>query len=217
MKYVLAPHFRDGSVPAVFCGVNWSAAQYDLPRASVTGIVEVVPIEETLRVVREQFPKSRTLRVLSEDSVSERNNRALLDSKYRGLGFSPTYSLVRDFASWKTEFRRAQSDADVSYLPTNGGIQGWDDAEARRWVKASVRRPVATCDDFMMPYVAFGLTKVASEQGERAAEAALQILNGTPVSNLALERNRQVQCFVNPEIASRIGLTVPAALNCRVP
>ena len=214
VKYVLAPHFRQGPIPAVFCGVNWSATQYGLPTANVTGMLEVVPIEETLQEVRRVFPSTRRLCVLSENSTSERSNRDLLEPKYRALGFETQYVLVDDFDQWKRAFLDAQQNQDVVYLPTNGAIRGWDAAAAMEWVRGNIRKPVVTCDDFMMPYAVFGLTKIAREQGEFAARAALEILSGKRPADIPVVSNRQTRCLVNPDLAGRIGFRAPAGRSC---
>jgi gluconate transporter len=207
VKYVVAPNFRNGPFPVVFCGVNWSAEQYGLPADNVTGMLEVVPVEDALRDLMSAFPKSRKLRILSEDSTSERSNRELLDPKYRALGLEPSYSLVPDFAAWKDEFLRAQTEADLIYLPTNGAIRGWDAPAARDWVRKQIRKQVFTCDDFMLPYAAYGLTKVAREQGEWAARTALRILAGARPADIPIVRNEQTRCFVNSGLASAIGFS----------
>jgi Gnt-I system high-affinity gluconate transporter/Gnt-II system L-idonate transporter len=217
VKYVLAPHYRNGPIPAVFCGVNSSARQYGLPTANVTGMLEVVPIEETLREVQRARPGTRRLRVLSEDSVSERSNRELLDPKYRALGLDPTYALVREFADWKRAFVAGQQEADVTYLPTNGAVQGWDAEAAVEWVRRNIRKPVVTCDDFMMPYAAFGLTKVGREQGEWAARSSLAILRGKPPGAIPMVSNERTRCFFNPDLAGRIGFRAPPGRDCAVP
>jgi hypothetical protein len=33
-------------------------------------------------------------------------------------------------------------------------------------LKKNIKIPIVTCDDFMMPFAVFGLTKVAKEQGD---------------------------------------------------
>lgn len=215
VKFVLAPNYRVGPIPAVFCGVNWSARQYGLPTANVTGMLEVVPIEETLRQVRQMFPGTRRLCVLSEDSTSERSNRELLTPRYRALGFDLRYVLTTDFEEWKRAFAEAQNTADVVYLPTNGAIRDWHAAAAAEWVRAHIRKPVVTCDDFMMPYAVFGLTKVAREQGEWAARTALQILRGTKrPGDIPVVENQQTRCYWNPGLAARIGFRPPSGRAC---
>jgi ABC-type uncharacterized transport system substrate-binding protein len=146
--------------------------------------------------------------------VSERSNRALLEPRYKALGFEPDFALVTDFEAWKREFAQAQEEADVVYLPTNGAIRGWNEEEAKAWVAVQIRKPVITCDDFMMAYCAFGLTKVAREQGEWAARTALRILAGEAPARIPATRNTQTKCYVNPALAARIRFQAPARLAC---
>jgi ABC-type uncharacterized transport system substrate-binding protein len=209
VKHLVVPQLKDGPVPVVFCGVNWSADAYGLPAANVTGMVEVVPILETLDTVRRHLPVARRLFVLSEDSLSEAANRRHLDPLYRRAGWDVTWSLVGDYATWKREFRRGQA-WDVVYLPTNGAVAGWDDADARRFVGETICRPVVTCDDFMIPYAVLGLVKVAREQGEWAGRAALEILAGRRPSDIPLVHNTQTRALFNADLAARIGF-VPNA------
>ncbi len=204
VKYVVSPFYKDGPFPVVFCGVNWSADPYGLPTANVTGMVEVVPVLETIELARKYFPGISRLGVLSEDSLSEQNNKLLLQPKYKALGLDVTYVTVKDYAGWKREFERLQGLVDIVYLPTNGAITDWNATDARAFVKAQTRKPVIASDDFMMPYAVFGLTKSQVEQGEWAARTALEILAGRKPSQIAVVRNRRRIAYVNATLAAAI-------------
>jgi ABC-type uncharacterized transport system substrate-binding protein len=205
VKYVVVPHYKDGPIPVVFCGVNWSADPYGLPTPHVTGMVEVSPILEALDIVRRRYPGTRRLGILTERTLTEDAERAWLEPKYRDFGFEVSYAMVSDFASWKREFQRLNSQSDVVFMPTNGAIDGWDDAEARTFVERNIRKPVVTVVDFMMPFAVFGLTKIAREHGEWAARAALDILSGKRPGDIPVVRNRRRQAWFNPTLAAKIG------------
>ena len=207
VKYLVVPHFKGKEIPVVFCGVNWSASQYGLPASNVTGMLEVLPLKENLHQVKLFNPEARKMLVLSENSTSEQNNKVLLDTLFRAAGFEPEYTLVNEFADWKTAFIAANQNFDLIYLPTNGSIKNWDKSEAVETVSQNIKVPVITCDDFMMPYCIFGMTKVAAEQGEWAAKTALQILDGKRISEIPLTRNKQSKVFVNQELAAKIGFS----------
>ncbi|GAA4399110.1 hypothetical protein GCM10023187_10490 [Nibrella viscosa] len=115
VREVVVPYLKHTATPVVFCGVNWSAEGYGLPVANVTGMLEVVPIRETLETMRRYYPTA------------------------------------------------------------NGSIRGWQNDEAKAFVARTLRRPVVAGDDFIMPIAVYGQTKVAREQGEWAAQTALQI------------------------------------------
>jgi ABC-type uncharacterized transport system substrate-binding protein len=205
VKYVVVPFFKEGPLPVVYCGVNWSAQAYGLPNANVTGMVEVYPILEALDLVRKYYPRARKLGVLSEDSLSEQSNKTLLEPKYRALGFEVTSVLVPDFASWKRELARLQDEVDVVYVATQAAVRDWNDAAARAFVRATLRKPALATDEFMMPYAVLGLVKTQVEQGEFAARAALEILGGKKPSEIPEARNRRRKAYLNPVLAAQIG------------
>jgi ABC-type uncharacterized transport system substrate-binding protein len=218
VKYLVVPHFKNGPIPVVFCGVNWSCDQYGLPTDHVTGMLEVLPLEESLQTWKEYYPEMKQLVVLSENTTSERSNKELMDPLYKAEGFSVRYALVDTFDQWKEEFKTAQENADLVYLPTNGAIKNFKETEAREFVEQTIKVPSFTCDDFMMPYAVLGLTKVAKEQGEWAAETAMDILQGKDPAEIEVTKNKQTQCYFNPVLAQEIGFTPNEELraNCTV-
>lgn len=168
-------------------------------------MLEVLPLKENLQQIKQFNPEARKMLVLSENSTSEQNNRVLLDTLFRSEGFEPEYTQVNEFAEWKTAFIAANQNFDLIYLPTNGSIKNWDKTEAVETVSQNIKVPVITCDDFMMPYCVFGMTKVAAEQGEWAANTALQILAGKPIGEISLTRNKKSTVWLNKKIAEKIG------------
>jgi ABC-type uncharacterized transport system substrate-binding protein len=206
VKYMRDFMVDNNEIPFVFCGVNWSAEQYQLPRENVTGMLEVLPLKQAIGQLKAIYPQSKTLAVVSENSLSEQNNTLLLDTLYRNMGLKLVYFLVDDFDDWKAAFIKAQSKADLIYLPTNGAIKGWDNKTARKFVAGHISKPSFTCDDFMMPYVVFGLTKIPFEQGEWAANAAKKILAGTKPADIPFTPNSQSKAWLNPLLAKKTGV-----------
>ncbi len=205
VKYLIKPYYNtNNKIPVVFCGINWSVNQYDLSFLNTTGMLEVLPLRESLVFVNQYFPGEVKLAILSENSLSERNNTALLDTLYKNLGFEPTYFLTDKFSEWKEMFIKANAEADIIYLPTNGSIKGWDQQEAITFIQEFIKKPIFTCDDFMMDYCVFGFTKVAKEQGVWAAETAKQILNGVPPSKIPVTQNRLTNTWFNSDLALTI-------------
>lgn len=204
VKYLAEPFLKDSRAPVVFCGVNWSADQYELPGDRVTGMLEVLPLKESLLFVKSHYPEASRIAILSENSLSEQNNTILLDSLYKNAGFEPVYLMADDFAKWKSAFISANMTEDVIYLPTNGSIKGWNDVEARKFVTENIKKPVFTCDDFMMDYCVFGFTKVPREQGTWAAVTAMQILAGKSPSEIPVSRNSQKIIWFNEVNAGKI-------------
>ena len=205
VKYLVKPFYDKSDMPIVFCGVNWSAEQYNLSMSHITGMLEVLPLREVLVFINMYYPGAKKLTVLSENSLSEKNNIRLLDTLYINAGFKTSYLLAEDFDNWKRMFLKANEESDIIYLTTNGAIKGWNDLEAQKFIEANIKKPLFTCDDFMMPYCVFGFTKVPIEQGIYAAETAKKILKGLSPSHIPLERNKQTETWFNPKLAQIIG------------
>jgi ABC-type uncharacterized transport system substrate-binding protein len=202
---VVLPYLLGGSTPVVFCGVNWSAAGYGLPDQNVCGMLEVLPLQRALADLGRHYPDASRLYVLSENTLSEQQNRILLDTLYRNAGFQPEYHLVDHYAGWKAGFAEANDQAGLLYLPTNGGILDWDSLDAIAFVRDHLRIPVFTCDGFMMPYAVAGYLKVPEEQGIWVGRTALRILEGTAPREIGLHRNSEYEIQCNPVLAGIIG------------
>ena len=94
----------------------------------------------------------------------------------------------------------------------NAGIEGWDDDEAARFVRQNARIPSGSVQPWMAPYVLIAYTKNAQEQGEWAAQAALQILNGASPSAIPMATNKRGNMIINSQLAQRLQLEIPASL-----
>ncbi|MCW5964943.1 MAG: hypothetical protein KIT83_12965 [Bryobacterales bacterium] len=210
MIHLVAPHLRAGPTPVLFCGVNWTASPYEVPNRYVSGMIEVLPVEETLRMVLGVKPECKELFILSEDSASERKSRAFLDPIYWRNGLSTTYGLVPDFDHWKKAFRWANDHADLIFFITNGAIREWDKQAAVNHIREWMRIPVFTCDEHMMPFAVVGRVKVAKEQGEWVAQQALRVIDGASPAEIPLARNQKSQLLTNPEMAALIQYPLPA-------
>lgn len=213
VKYVVAPHFKDGPIPVVFCGVNWSCEQYGLPTENVTGMLEVLPLDHAFTTLKQIYPNAKKLTILSENSTSEHNNKRILDPLYKEHGFEPTYVMVDNYSDWKKAFIKANNSADLIFFVTNGAIRYWNPDDAVPFVAEQIKKPVFTADDFMMDYAVFGFTKVAKEQGLWAAEKAINIINGASPKDIEVTKNQQAKTLINQKLAEKINFIKPANLT----
>jgi ABC-type uncharacterized transport system substrate-binding protein len=212
VKYIIAPNFRKGPIPVVFCGVYWSCHQYGLPTAFVTGMLEVLPVKESLELLRKTYPEMKKITVLSGNSSPDRKNIKILETLFREEGLVTETDLVDNFDSWKQFFAAANKNSDVVFLPSNGAISGWKDTEAWEFMYKNIRKPTFTCDESMMRFAVFGMTKVEREQGEWAAKTALAILADKKPSDFPVAVNRQTRGYINPILADVIEFKPEAGL-----
>lgn len=209
MQHLVAPHLREGPTPVLFCGVNWTADPYAVPNKFVTGMLEVLPVEETIRLVKAQLPDIKDLFVLSEDSLAEQKNRRYLDPIYWRCGLSTTYGLVPDFEEWKQAFRWANRNTQVVFFGTHGAIRHWDEEAAVAFIREHIRVPVFSCNEWMIRYSVVGRVKVAREPGDWLAQQALRVLNGTKPEEIPLSRNKESRVLGNQDLAARVHFELP--------
>ncbi|NND08792.1 MAG: hypothetical protein HKN87_20655 [Saprospiraceae bacterium] len=212
IKYLVAPNFHNDPLPIVFCGVNWTADQYDLAHCNITGILELLPVAESLHTLKFYYPKMQKLLVLNENTTTSRKTKPLLDNLLSEIGFSVQQALVHDFEDWKSAFIEGNANFDVMYLQTRGAIKNWDHEEALKIIDQHIRIPLFTCEDFMMTYAVFGLTQVSKEQGMWAAETAKEILKGTGPEEIPISKNQMSTVWINTRLAEKIDFTPDEAL-----
>jgi ABC-type uncharacterized transport system substrate-binding protein len=208
IQNVVVPFYKDFDAPILFCGINWSAETYKLPKESVTGMLEVLPVEHCVSLIRKAGNAITAITVLSEKSLGEERNKAELVPLFESLGLRVRYVMVENFDTWKSEFKKSQKDSSVIFLPTNGAISGWDRDEAMDFVSKEGRIPSFTCDDFMIDYCAFGLMKISKEQGEWISEQARKVLKGASVKNIPITKNRLFECTLNDSLCDATGLKI---------
>lgn len=206
VAYVVSAYLKDVPTPVVYCGVNWTADQYDLPESHITGMLEVLPFEQGIELTKTFHPEIQNVYVLSENSNSEQKNIQYIAEICDDLDLDLHYKLVKDFDAWKKGFLEGNESSDLVYIPTNGAISDWDEEQAINFIKENIKKPVMSCDDFMMPYCVFGLTKVQSEQGVWAAETAISILDGKDPASIPQAKNKQTQIWFNPTLADIINI-----------
>ncbi len=64
----------------------------------------------------------------------------------------------------------------------------------------------------MAPFVLVTLAKSGKEQGEWAAQTALSILDGTPVSEIPVTQNKKGKLIVNLVLAGKLGIVFPPSI-----
>jgi hypothetical protein len=203
-KYLIAPYYKDADLPFVFCGLNWDASTYGFPYSNVTGMVEVSPIPQIVRLLR-GYARGDRLGYLTEDTLTKRKELEYHEKLF-GIAYDKVY-LANDFAEWKEMFLRAQDEVDMLVILGVAKLTDFDDDEARSLAEAQTRIPSGTDFAWLMPISMLGVGKLPEEQGRWAALAALKILDGTPPSRIPLAHNKEGKLYFNRKIAARLGIT----------
>jgi ABC-type uncharacterized transport system substrate-binding protein len=202
-KYLLMPHFRNAAIPFVFCGLNWDASIYGLPFTNTTGMVEVSPIPQIVRLLR-QHARGPRIGFLAEDTETKRKE-LLHHERIFGLRYEKAY-FVSSFAEWKDAFLQAQKDVDLLLALGVGALADWNVEAAAAFAEQVSTIPTGTDFGWLMPVSMIGVAKSPEEQGRWAAHAALRIIDGVLPNQIPLTYNREGELLFNPRIAHRLGV-----------
>ena len=211
---VLKPYFKDSTVPFVFCGVNWSTKAHGLPYANATGMIEISPVKQLAQELKKVNKKIKSGIYLAGDVAADQENYQIFADFYKEEGVELKPALVKTFDDWKTAFKKASKEGFI-LVANNAGIEGWKDEEVAKTIAQSSKTLTATNHDYMVKYVAMGLTKIAEEQGEWAAKVAVDMLHGTSAKDIPVVVNRQWNYYLNEKLIKKLGFNVSKEMKQR--
>ena len=204
-KYLIEPYYKNSSVPFVFCGVNWDASVYGYPYQNVTGMVEVTPIPQLISYLQ-QYVKGDKIGFLAPD---------LLTAKKEAENYKKIFQLnlveyyAKDIEDYKKGYLELQQKSDMLILDSQGGLYDDKKDDLSAFIQNQTRIPSGTTYDFMAPFALITFAKIAKEQGQWAALAALKIIKGTSPSAIPIEKNKEGELMINIRIAKKLGIEIP--------
>jgi ABC-type uncharacterized transport system substrate-binding protein len=211
-RYLVMPHLKNAAAPVVFCGINWTVEPYGFPYPNTTGMVEIGPVEPLAKEVRTVVPNARQGIFLSAEEMTQNKEAALNQKVYAKHGITILHRPVQTMAEWEKAFLEAQK-ADFIILGNNAGINDWSHERALALVTQKGKKFTVSYLDWMAPYTMLTMAKIAGEQGDWAARAALRILKGARPNSIPIAANQRWNIFVNPTLLQETGFTLPADIK----
>lgn len=203
-KYLVMPFYKGADLPFVFAGVNWDASVYGYPYANVTGMVEVSPAPELVEQLR-VYAKGDKVGFLGLDVLTSRKE---VENYKKVFGLESENYFAKDYEDWKKAFVAMQDKVDMMIIDADHGLFNDHKADMAKFVQANTKIPTGTVYDFMAEYAVIGFTKLSVEQGEWAANAAVEILGGTKPADIEIARNEKGRLIVNAKLAGSAGIEV---------
>ena len=210
-RYVIQAHFKDHDIPFIFSGVNWTADEYGFPYSNVTGMIEVAPIYPLLDKVQELIPTATKAVYIGADTFTEKKNLARFTSALEKRDIQLDSYLVNTTREWLIAYKKGQ-DYDFVIIGSKSGINAWDHEKVGSAIKPISSKLSVTNHTWMMPYTMLGFTKVPEEHGEWAAQAALSVLNGVELSQIAIVPNRKWDIWTNLSLLKSSNINLPEGL-----
>ncbi len=211
-KYLIQPYYKNQALPFVFCGINWTVAEYGFPYSNVTGMIEVALISPMLEQAREISGGGRRAFYIGAATLTEEKNLKRFQEATAEMGLGLRSALVRTRDDWLAAYREAQ-DYNFVILGSNAGINDWDDSVVLAEVLEQTRKLSVTNHGWMMPFTLLGITKVPEEQGEWAAKVALYIMDGAAPSSIPIVANSRRDIWVNEAILKATSIFLPERVS----
>lgn len=180
--------------PIVFCGINNFEPAWAPAGSGITGVVEATDLARTIRLMRDLQPGLAELAVVTDEVATGKLHRQAVIDLFDAGDASVDGLVMKDLSGLTAEQLEAElaglgSDSAVLHMSLYRDTAGrnFTAEDGISFVVDRSEQPVYVLWDFMVvDGVVGGHVTSGSEQGRVAAEMALEILDGTPVDDLAI-------------------------------
>ncbi|MDQ7074393.1 MAG: ABC transporter substrate binding protein [Gammaproteobacteria bacterium] len=201
-KYLVKPYLKDGSIPVVFCGINWSVKEYGYPYKNATGMIEVAPVQPLINEAKKVLQNPKKALYLTSDVKSSRKDFKQFARLFSLAGIQLKGRFAETMQEWKRGFKDAQN-YDFIIIGSNGGINDWQRDSVLSFVQQQSTKFSLAFHNWMAPFAMVTFNKIAEEQGEWAATVAIEILNGADPQQIPISPNRRWKIYANPQLLAK--------------
>jgi ABC-type uncharacterized transport system substrate-binding protein len=198
----------------VFCAVSEDPSKFGFPAPNVTGIMERVNFAGGVELLNRIKPVKRMALLSCKDTKSTGVFGHINAGKFAVNVVDSV--LASTFDEWKAAVLRFNTSVDAvaiyNYHTLKRGTETTSMAplDVMVWTRENLKLPSIGFQSFTVNDGALaGLAEDGVEQGERAAQYALKILDGTPASSLPVVHNTVGQRLVNKDTAAKLGIALP--------
>jgi len=207
-KYVIVPYLKDSKIPVVFCGVNWDCSVYGFPVNNITGMVEVTLVSQVIDIL-DDYAAGKRIGYIASNNITEEKNTSNI-KKFFNLDLN--IQLCNTVAEFKEKYNLLQEQTDIVLLSEVQSLKGFDSDDVIRFIQKNTRVPTGGLFTFLAPLVLVTCAATGVEQGEWAAQTALEILNGTSPADIPVVKNKKAKIYLNMTLAKNLGIKFPMDL-----
>lgn len=224
-QYVAKYYLNKAKPAIVFCGVNNNPKDYGyIEKDNVTGMVEKLFLNKTIRLFQKINPKAKNFAVMTDDSITSTGALKHMRAEVAESNINiVAYAQPKTFSDWKTTAKELskKTDAIIVYtyhtVKNDEGTAVIDSKKIIKWMRHNINTPVLgllsfSVDDGVMG----GVFEATIEHGENSAKMALDILKGQDVKQMPfLEASKSVSAFNISQIKER-GFLVDQSLETEI-
>jgi len=185
------------------------------PGGNVTGLSDMVNVKQQLALIREFMPDLKTLGVLynpgESNSVSIVN---ALKEEASKIGIAVVESPAPKSSDVMIASKQLVGKAEAIYCPTDNTIVSAFESVVRVGVDAQL--PVFAADTGSVERGAVAAVGYNyAELGRQTGDIVVRILKGEKAGSIDVKQAEGTDLFVNPKMADRMGIKVPASVLAR--
>ncbi len=208
------PYLKDKvKTPVMFCAVNANPKEYGYPASNVSGILERNFVRESIAFAKQIVPSIKTVGFLAKDSPSGRAILKQVEAEADTyLTKSAGFRLVRTIEEMLMVLEEFQKTSDALFISATNGIldadgKPLDNQAVTRIVSESYKKPLIGANDFHVKYgVLCAVAKSGEAQGKIAAELLLKAMNGTPIKQIPVTKNKYGRRMLNVTAMKNLGI-----------
>ena len=208
----VVPYLKDKvKTPVMFCGVNAEPEKYGYPAVNVSGILERLHIGESIAFVQQLLPAIKTFGVIMRDSPS---SKGVLRQIEKQSGTYPAefiaFKQPRTLADATAMAEDLKKRCDILFMASMEGVtdingRPLEDREVMPIVAKTFGKPTIASNSYNVRFAALcAVVKTGQEQGSTAARMLLKVMQGKPVSQFPITRNRNGKRMINVSVMKEL-------------
>lgn len=200
VKYVLQPHFKNTKTPVAFCGLNETVTTYGLPYQNATGMVEVAGFSQLIHKLLQLNANTQKIAYLSSYGITEEKAMASFEEMAKSFDIKTALYKTYSEAEWRKTFKELNADTSVDFILMGRTVTlpKWHGEKNLAFVKQETQKATVSLNPGLLPFSVLGATKSPEEQGRWAALVAIELLKGTPASEIPVIPNQSIQYWYHP-------------------
>ena len=218
-KDFVLPYIKGkADAPVIFGGVNAEPDAYGYPTDQISGILDRFHISESIAFAQQLVPTIKTVGFILKESPTARLIHNQVENERENYSAEITgFHMVKTLAEALSTAAEKKKNTDLLYVAVLSGVTDSDgeplnEKQAVRTVADAFGGPTTTnLKGNVKNGTLCAVVKTGQEQGAVAAEMLLKALEGAPVGEMEITRNRHGKRVINAAVLKELGIKPNAA------
>lgn len=179
------------------------------PDGNVTGTSDAIPVDQVMQLCQELTPEVHKIGFMY--TTSEINSQVTTEQAMEAaeqMGYETQLMTISEVSELQQAAQSLAQEVDAIYVPIDNTIAQAMPVLAQVGVDFQI--PIYTGADSMVQDGGFATVGINYTQlGQKTAEMAAAVLEGTPISELPVETLSEFGTYINQTTAEQIGVEIP--------